>query len=86
MYYRCYITYDFLGYLFNLHNSNICRLFKLLESIVAKVIHIQKDKNLTEEIVYDNLLIIDTTEQKIQRPSKNQRNAHHPIIHRNPRK
>jgi Zn-finger nucleic acid-binding protein len=73
MYYRCYITYDFLGYLFNLHNSNICRLFKLLEPIVAKVIHIQKDKNLTEEIVYDNLLIIDTTEQKIQRPSKNQK-------------
>ena len=31
------------------------------------------DKNLTEEIVYDNLLIIDTTEQKIQRPSKNQK-------------
>jgi hypothetical protein len=72
MYYRCYITYDFLGYLFNLHNSNICRLFKLLEPIVAKAVHIQKDKSLTEEKVYDTLLI-DATEQKIQRPSKNQK-------------
>jgi hypothetical protein len=66
MYYRCYITHEFLGYLFNLHNSNICRLFKILEPIVAKKIHIEKDKTLTKEIVEQ--LIIDVTEQPIQRP------------------
>jgi transposase len=66
MYYRCYITHEFLGYLFNLHNSNICRLFKILEPIVAKKIHIEKDKTLTKEIVEQ--LIVDVTEQPIQRP------------------
>jgi hypothetical protein len=66
IYYRCYISYLFLGYLFNLHESNICRLFKILEPIVAKRIHIEKDKTLTKEIVEQ--LIIDATEQPIQRP------------------
>jgi hypothetical protein len=66
MYYRCYITHEFLGYLFNLHNSNICRLFKILEPIVAKRIHIEKDKTLTKEVVEQ--LIVDATEQPIQRP------------------
>jgi hypothetical protein len=66
IYYRCYITHEFLGYLFNLHNSNICRLFKILEPIVAKKIHIEKDKTLTKEVV--ELLTIDATEQPIQRP------------------
>jgi len=28
VYYRTYITHVFLGYLFKLHNSNICRLIK----------------------------------------------------------
>lgn len=31
VYYRCYVTHEFLGYLFHLHNSNVSRLFKRLE-------------------------------------------------------
>lgn len=36
MYYRTYITHEFIGYLFGLHNSNVCRLFKRLEPLMAK--------------------------------------------------
>jgi hypothetical protein len=35
IYYRTYITHTFLGYLFNLHNSNICRMLKKLEPLLA---------------------------------------------------
>src|ERR1700733_11588462 len=40
IYYRTYITHVFLGYLFNLHASNICRLFKKLEPFLAQKITI----------------------------------------------
>ena len=36
IYYRTYITHTFLGYLFNLHNANICRLIKKMEPLLAK--------------------------------------------------
>lgn len=42
IYYRTYITHSFLGYLFNLHNSNICRLIKKVEPLLAKEITIKK--------------------------------------------
>ena len=36
-------------YLFNLHNSNICRLFKVIEPLLAGKITINKDRSLTSE-------------------------------------
>ena len=36
MYYRTYVTHTFLDYLFNLHNANACRMFKILEPMIAK--------------------------------------------------
>ena len=51
LYYRTYITHEFIGYLFGLHNSNVCRLFKLLEPLLAKKITIKKDRTLTQDEV-----------------------------------
>lgn len=68
IYYRTYTTHEFIGYLFNLHNSNICRLFKKLEPILAKKITIKKDRSLTAEKVLE--LLVDVTEQPTQRPKK----------------
>jgi hypothetical protein len=68
MYYRTYITHEFIGYLFGLHNSNVCRLFKRLEPLMAKKITIKKDRSLTEEEVLK--LLVDVTEQPIRRPQK----------------
>jgi hypothetical protein len=36
LYYGTYITHRFLGYLFNMHNANICRLLKKIEPLLAK--------------------------------------------------
>ena len=49
IYYRTYITHPFLGFLFNLHNSNICRLLKKMEPLLARKITIKKDRTLTPE-------------------------------------
>ena len=69
VYYRTYASHEFLGYLVNLDNSNVCRLFKKLEPLVAKRVHIKKDRTLTEDKIY--MLLLDATEQKIQRPKNN---------------
>lgn len=71
LYYRTYITHEFIGYLVNLDNSNICRLFKKLEPLVAEKIVIKKDRSLTQEEIIK--IIADVTEQPTQRPKKKQR-------------
>jgi len=42
LYYRTYVTHEFIGYLCGLHNSNVCRLFKKLEPILGKRLPIQR--------------------------------------------
>jgi len=74
MYYRTYMTHTFLGYLFNVHNANVCRMFKVLESMVAKVIHIKKDRTLTQDKVM--AILADVTEVSTQRPKKKQKNKY----------
>jgi hypothetical protein len=68
IYYRTYITQEFLGYLFNLHNSNVCRLFKKLEPLLAKKITIKKDRTLTAEKILE--ILVDVTECPVQRPKR----------------
>ncbi len=65
VYYRAYVTDEFLGYFVGLDESNVCRLFQRLEPLVAKHTHIKKDRTLTKEAV--GALLIDATEQPIQR-------------------
>jgi hypothetical protein len=68
IYYRTYITQEFLGYLFDVDKANLCRLFKKLEPMLAKKITIKKDRSLTPEKIIK--LLADVTEQPIQRPKK----------------
>ena len=68
MYYRSYATHEFLGYFVGLDNSKVCRLFRVLEPLVASKIHIEKDRTLTEDKILD--ILLDVTEQPIQRPKK----------------
>lgn len=75
IYYRTYVTHEFLGYFVELNNSNVSRLFKRLESIIAKKMAIKKDRTLTEDKVTS--LLIDATEQSIQRPSKKKARKHY---------
>jgi len=71
VYYRTYMTQEFLGYLIGLDESNVCRLLKRVELLIVKKIHIKKDRTLTGERVEQ--LLIDATEQPIQRPKKSKR-------------
>jgi hypothetical protein len=74
IYYRTYITHSFLGYLFNLHNANICRLIKKIEPLLAKKITITKDRSLTPEKVLK--LLADVSEQPTQRPKRKQKKTY----------
>lgn len=66
VYYRCYVTHEFIGYFVDLDNANICRLFSRIEPLIAGKIGIKKDRTLTEEAL--SILLTDVTEQPIQRP------------------
>jgi len=74
IYYRTYITHTFLGYLFNLHNANICRLLKKIEPLLANKVTIKKDRTLNCEKLLK--ILADVTEQPTQRPSKKQKKSY----------
>jgi len=71
LYYRSYITQMFVGYLFDIDDSRVCRILQKLEPILAKEIAITKTKKLSQEEVES--LIIDATKQPIERPQKHQK-------------
>ena len=61
LYYRSYITQEFIGYLFGIDDSRVCRIIQKLEPILASVMAISKCKTLSRQEVEE--LIIDATEQ-----------------------
>jgi transposase len=71
LYYRSYVTQMFVGYLFGLDDSRVCRIIQKLEPLLAKVMAIPKEKYLSQEEVEATL--VDATEQPIERPKKGQR-------------
>lgn len=70
VYYRCYITQEFLGHLFGLDDSRVCRIFKKTTNILSKILEIKPKKEIKKEEAES--LIIDATEQQTNRPKKNQ--------------
>lgn len=68
MYYRLYISQEFLGLIFGLHNCNVSRQINYLQPQLAKVFRIPtrkiklSEEDLTEEALL-NIFIIDATEQ-----------------------
>lgn len=71
LYYRTYTTQIFVGYLFGIDDSRVCRNIRTLEPVLAKIMAIRKTRHLSQEEVEE--LIIDATEQPIERPKKNQK-------------
>ncbi len=74
IYYRHYVSQSFLGLIFNLHNSNVCRHIKYITPLLARIFKIPTRKienRLTEEEI--GLYLIDATEQPINRPKKGQK-------------
>ncbi|MCL5029608.1 MAG: transposase family protein [Bacteroidetes bacterium] len=77
MYYRLYVSQEFLGLIFSLHNCNVSRQIKYLEPMLAKVFRIPvrkiklEEENITEEELLN--IFIDATEQQIRRPKRKQK-------------
>lgn len=77
MYYRLYTTHEFLGFIFNLHNSNVGRQINYIQPLLAKIFRIPtrriklSEVDLTEEQLLE--IFIDATEQQIQRPQRKQK-------------
>ena len=82
LYYRLYLTYEFLELLVGIHNSNLSRLVRRLEPLLANQLqprlpHLKKRIGSLKEFqqTHPELtdLIVDATEQKIQRPGGKKR-------------
>ena len=78
LYYKLYITHEFLGLLFNLDNSNVSRTIRHLSPLLAKIFRVPERRiKLTasekEELLY---FFIDGTEQPINRPSKKNKKSY----------
>src|SRR3569623_963712 len=51
LYYRSYITQLFVGFLFGIDDSRVCRNIRTLEPLLARVMAITKTRQLTQEEV-----------------------------------
>lgn len=71
LYYRSYVTQIFVGYLFGIDDSRVCRIIQKLEPMLASGMAIQKCQKLSQEAV--ETLMIDATEQPIERPKRRQK-------------
>lgn len=70
LYYRSYITQAFIGYLFGIDDSRVCRIIQKLEPLLKKEFSIKPLKCLSKEEV--ETLIFDATEHPIERPTVDQ--------------
>ena len=66
LYYRCYITQAFIGFLYQVDRSIICRAIQRIEAPVRRLFGIRRVPRI--ERAEAEALIIDCTEQPIQRP------------------
>jgi len=71
LYYRTYTTQLFIGFFFRIDDSTVSRGISKLEPLLSKVCHIKKCRTLSEEEL--ETLIVDATEQEINRPKKEQK-------------
>jgi hypothetical protein len=67
IYYRCYVTQEFLGFLYHVHKSAICRAIKRTEKLAKPLIGVGRKPKISRAEA--EALIVDCTEQTIQRPA-----------------
>ena len=72
MYYRLYISQEFIGYLFDLDQSNVCRNITRVHPLLSRLFRIP-EKRITRGEDEIRELIYDATEQEVERPCQHQR-------------
>ena len=66
IYYRCYVTQEFIGFFYNVHKSAVCRAIQTLEAIAKPLFGVKREPGISRKEA--EALIIDCTEQPIHRP------------------
>jgi Helix-turn-helix of DDE superfamily endonuclease len=66
LYYRCYVTQEFIGFFYQVDRSVICRAIQRIEAPVQRLFAIRRVPQISRAEA--EALIIDCTEQPIQRP------------------
>jgi DDE superfamily endonuclease len=66
LYYRCYITQEFIGCFFGVDKSVICRTIQRVEAIAWPLFGLKREPVISEEEA--EAIIVDCTEQPIYRP------------------
>ncbi len=69
--YRCAITQDFMACLYRTDKSTVSRSLQRIEALAVRVLGVKRTIRVSREEA--EALIIDCTEQPIQRPSRKQR-------------
>lgn len=69
--YRCSVTQEFLACLYRVNQSAISRALSRIEKLAARILGVKRSIRVSREEA--EALIIDATEQQIQRPSRKQR-------------
>jgi len=71
MYYRVYVTQEYIGWLFGADKATICRTIQRMAPLLAKVVAIKRAPHLSQEELA--ILLVDATEQRIQPPIRKQK-------------
>lgn len=66
IYYRCYITQEFLGFFYNVHKSTICHAIQRIEVLAQPLFGVKRVPKISREEA--EAMIVDCTEQPIERP------------------
>jgi DDE superfamily endonuclease len=69
--YRCHITQDFLGLLYGVDKATICRALRRIEHLARRALGVKRTIRITEEEA--QALLIDATEQPVERPQRKQK-------------
>jgi DDE superfamily endonuclease/Helix-turn-helix of DDE superfamily endonuclease len=75
LYYRCYMTQELLGFFYGLDRSTVCRAIKRIEPIAQAILGVKRDPKLSAAEARE--MIVDCTEQPIQRPKDNETQKQH---------
>lgn len=69
--YRCHVTQDFLGCLYGVDKASICRALKRIEPLAQRLLGVKRTIRISEQEA--QALLLDCTEQAIERPSRRQK-------------
>lgn len=69
--YRCHITQDFLALLYGVDKATICRSLARIEPLARRALGVKRKIRVNEEEA--QALLIDVTEQPVQRPQRKQK-------------